>query len=72
MDAEVHGLVLGFFYATIVLHIISHILWREVDLEVIFDGQNLFNVISKDSSSTERRLQIYIAALRKMYGRGEL
>lgn len=36
------------------------------------DSSTVFNVVSKNEQTTEKRLQIYVLALRKIYDDGEL
>lgn len=62
MAAEVHGLVLGFYYAYIVRELVSKILGRNVSIESYGYRKTLFNLIAKYGSTSERRLQIDIFA----------
>lgn len=64
MTAEVQVLVIGFDYLYIVRHILREIIDRLVDVEAYKDSRTLLNTLLKDGRNTERRLQIYISALR--------
>lgn len=72
MAREVHELVLGFYYAMILLHLVSQLPARSVTLEAFVDSNTLFDVIGKDARTTEGRLSIDISALRESYETGEL
>lgn len=70
--AEVHSLILGFYYAHILCDQLTEMLHRDVDIDVFLDSRTILDVIAKDSGTSERRLQIDILSLREIYGNGEL
>ena len=72
MAAELHALVLGFDYAFLVKDLVEEILGRKIVVEAMVDNKSVFNVIAKDGKTAERRLQIYVLALRQSYDLGEL
>lgn len=67
MDAEIHGLVLAFYYAYKIKHIIGELLNQYIALQSYIDSLTVFDVIANDVNSSERRLQIYIHVLRQAY-----
>lgn len=72
LAAEMHGLTLGFDYAFVIKTMLEEIIGRTVQVEALIDSKTLFNVIAKDASTAERRLQIDALALRESYSIGEL
>lgn len=72
LAAEVHGLLLGFDFGLLVKDLLEEILGRTLLMEAMVDSWTLFSVIAKDAPTTERRLQIDVAALRESYAKGEL
>lgn len=72
MAAELHALTLGFDYAFVIKDLLEDILGRKIKIEALIDSKTVFNVITKEGSTTERRLQIDILALRQSYDIGEL
>lgn len=72
LAAEVHGLVLGFDYAFVLWEMLTELLDRDVKIEALVDSNTLFDVISKDASTTERRLQIDVLGLRVSHENEEL
>lgn len=72
LDAEIHGLVLGFDYAVVIQHLISRLLGKSIEREAFVDSKTLFKVVAKDRSTSEKRLMIDISALKQSYESGEL
>lgn len=72
MAAEMHGLILGFDYAYIIQDMLQEILGTKYEIEVMTDSRTLFNVVTKDAMTTERRLQIDILQVRESYDNGEI
>lgn len=70
LAAEVNGLVLGFDFLFVIRQLLFKLLGRWLRVEAFTDSKTLFNSISKDGSTTERRLQIYIFALKESYACG--
>lgn len=50
----------------------TDVLGRYLKIESYADSKTLFDVIEKDSGTTEKRLQIDIFSLRESYAKGEL
>lgn len=71
MSSELHALILGFDYAFIIRNLLEEILGRKVRLDAYVDIKTVFDVISKDGNTTERRLKIDTFALRESYERGD-
>lgn len=67
MASEGHVLVLGLYYSFIINQFFLYILGREVVLESYKYSKTIFKVLHKNSSTTERRLQIDIFGLRESY-----
>ena len=72
MAAELHALTLGFDYAIIIREMLNEILGRMLKIEAMIDSKTVFNVIAKDSQTTERRLQIDALGIRQSYNTVEL
>lgn len=51
---------------------ITQIVGRELEMDAYFDSRTLIHVVTKYAGTTEKRLQIYIAAQCKSYERGDL
>lgn len=64
MAAEVQALVLGFYYAFLVIYLIKDLFGRNVDLETMIESRFAFKVVATNGKTAERRLQIYALALR--------
>lgn len=62
-----HGLSLGFDYAYIIKTLLEEFLCRTVTMEALRDRKMLLNLIAKDASTTDRRIQIHIIELRETY-----
>ena len=72
MAAELLGLSTGFDEAFCVKHMIEEIMGIRIPLHVYIDSRTTFNCISKNSSTTENRLQIDAASLREAINNGEI
>lgn len=72
MAAEVHALVLAFDFGYIIRDATEQLLDRRIEMEAFVDSRTLFNVVAKNGSTTERRLQIDIMASKKSYPPEEL
>lgn len=72
MAAEVPSLILGFDLYFVMRDMITDIMGNRIPLEDYVDNRTVFEVIAKDAITTERRLQIDVAALKESYIRGEL
>lgn len=58
MAAKVHELFRGFDFHILIKDLAQEILGRDVKLESLVDSITLFNDISKDGSTAERRLRM--------------
>ncbi len=72
MAAEVHGLIYGFDNAFVAKEMLREILGENLPIDGIVDSRTLFNVVAKNSSTLEKRLQIDVHSLRESHDRGEL
>lgn len=72
MASEVHALIHAVDIGMIVRDALNELLNRNVEMEAFVDSRTLFNVVTKNSNTAERRLQIDIFALRESYKNGEL
>lgn len=63
---EVHALVHAFDSTLVHRKALEELLNRPVEVEAILDSRRLFNVIAKNSSRVERRLQINVCTLREI------
>lgn len=72
MAAEVDALVNAINNGYVICEVLEWTLERTIDIEAYVESCTLFNVVEKDSSTAERRLQINMFALRKTYGRREM
>lgn len=70
MAAEVQVLVLGFDFASMMKDLVYDILKRKLSSEEIIDSKTAFNILAKDVK--QRRLQIYILALKQSFDIGKL
>lgn len=64
LASEFHYIIVGFDFAYILRNLMSDMLGREVEVETLVDSKTVFEIISKDGNSTERRLKIDVFALR--------
>lgn len=72
MAAEIHALSYGFDCAIITKSIIEELVQRSLPLHAYVDSKTLFNVIAKDASTTEKRLQIDVHVIRESRDKREL
>lgn len=72
MAAWVQALVHGVDYAHLDRNVVSELLGRELEVKVMIDSNNFFNVVAKDRKTTERRFQIDGLVLHQSYDMGEL
>lgn len=72
LAAEVHTLTSCYDYSYSIAHVLSSILNRKVPIEIFTDSKSIFETVSKLTSITEKRLLIYLLALRKAYTSGEI
>jgi len=72
MAAEIHALVYGFDNGYVAQNFLSEILDQNVPIDGFVDSRTVFNVVAKQSSTLEKRLQIDVFALRESNTRGEL
>lgn len=72
LAAELHARTLGLDYAFVVKALIEEILGRAITVEALIYSKTIFNVIAKDASTQEGRLQNDVLALREFQVLGEL
>ena len=72
MASEIHGLLYGFDQAYVAQQILQETLDVPIPIDAYVDSKTLFNVIAKQSSTTEKRLQIDICSLKESHARNEL
>ncbi len=70
--AELLALMEGFDVAFTVKHAMREIHQRDVPLDIFTDSRTVFNIVAKDASSLEKRLQIGAFALRESHCREEI
>lgn len=72
LAGEVMAFTAGFDAAFIIKYDLSRILNRRLSLYMITDSRGLFDMITRNSYSAEKRLMIDLAALRESYRRREI
>lgn len=72
MIAEVHALVWAFDHRYFVRQALEELLGRQVEMESFVDSRTLFNIIAKNNSTAQGRLQINVWVLKESYKRGQL
>jgi hypothetical protein len=72
LGGEVLAFADAFDYAFTLRHDLEHMLGRSIPLSMLTDSKSLFDVISKSSTTLERRLMIDIAVSREAYNTQEL
>lgn len=69
--AEIYALIHAVNIDMIIRDALNERLRRSVGIQAFVDSWTLFNVVSKNRNTVERRLQIDIFALKENYQRGE-
>lgn len=72
MAAELHALFYGFDSAYVARDILHELRGRKLDIDGYVDSRTVFNVVAKNSSTLEKRLQIDVHELRESHRKGEL
>ena len=72
MAAELFALIYGFDHSFTVRDALHQTTGQLIPIYAFGDSRTVFNVIAKQSSTTEKRLQIDVNALRESYRKGEL
>ena len=72
MAAEVLGLLYRYDNAYVAAHMLSEIFGRQIPIDIFIDSRTLFNVVAKNGSTTEKRIQIDVHALRESHKKNEL
>jgi hypothetical protein len=72
LAAELYALVLGFDHSVLVREICTEILERAVSIDGMIDSHTLFDIVTRLSSPTEKRLGIDIYSLQESHRLGEL
>jgi len=72
MAGEVYAFSSGLDYGFMLKHDLECIYKQSIPMTLLSDSKQMFDVITKASHTTERRLMIDIAASREAYNRGEI
>jgi hypothetical protein len=72
LAAELYALVLGFDHSVLVREICTEILERAISIDGMIASQTLFDIVTRLSSPTEKRLGIDIYSLQEPHRLGEL
>lgn len=72
MGGECYAFADAFDFAFSLRHDMQKIMSKRIPLQLYTDSDSLFKVISKNSSTTERRLMIDLQATREAYGNKEI
>ena len=72
LGAELYAFADSFHVAYMLKHDLQSIMKRHIPLTMLTDSKSLFNVITKCSSTSEKRLMIDICALREAYASQEI
>eukprot|EP00180_Rhodochaete_pulchella_P000372 Plantae.Rhodophyta-Rhodochaete_pulchella.ctg12617.p2 GENE.Plantae.Rhodophyta-Rhodochaete_pulchella.ctg12617~~Plantae.Rhodophyta-Rhodochaete_pulchella.ctg12617.p2 ORF type:complete len:137 (-),score=21.90 Plantae.Rhodophyta-Rhodochaete_pulchella.ctg12617:1933-2343(-) len=72
MAGETYAFADGFDSSFMIRYDLELILKQEIPLTMLTDSKQVFDVITKASHPTERRLLIDIAAAREVYNRNEI
>ncbi len=72
MAGEVYAFSAGFDQAYTMKHDLERIFHQSIPLIMFTDSKQLFDVITRASHTTKKRLMTDIAAARKAYGRHEM
>lgn len=67
LASEVHGLVQGFFVSFDIHHMLKEVLRKKLKIEAYVDSRSVFDVVSNQGKTVEKRLQIDIQALKESY-----
>lgn len=70
--SEIHAVILGFHIRSLMQSLLEDVTGRKAPIEAYVSLNTVFDMISKESNSTECRLQIYIATISESYEEGEL
>lgn len=68
---EMDAILLRFDQTYAICHFKEEIMVQKIELHVIMDCKNVYNIISKESKTHARRIQIYRSDLRESYENGE-
>lgn len=72
MAAQVHVLVLALDMGMVVVEPLSELLHLNVEMEACVDSRTLFNFVTGNSNTAERRIQIDALALKESYKKERL
>ena len=67
LGAEIYAFADAFDYAYVIRHDLEEIMEQKVPLQMLTDSRSLFDVIVKNSTTSERRLMIDIKDVRESY-----
>ena len=72
LGAEIYAFADAFDAAHALRSDLKDMLSKEVPLQMYTDSKSLFDVLTKNSSTLEKRMMIYLAASREAYKSGEI
>lgn len=72
MTAEIHRIAYGYGNAFVARSELQKILGQNLPIDTYVDTRTVLNVITKNASTLEKRLQIDVRKLRKSHTRDEL
>lgn len=72
MAAEIHGLLHGYDQAVCIQHLLNQLLGFNFEIHVLIDSKTLFNVVTKEGPTLEKRLQINVWEIRESFSNGKL
>lgn len=72
MGGEVYAFADGFDFGITIRHDLQRIIGKKLSLSIFTDSKCLFDVITKHTTTTEKRLMIDIKAVREAYERMEI
>lgn len=72
LGGETYAFADGLDYGLSLKHDLEQMLGRKLGLRMFTDSKSLFDVISKNSTTTEKRLMVDVQAMREAYERMEL
>ena len=72
LGGETYAFADGFDFAYLMRHDLQRMLKRKIPLTMITDSEQLFKVIIKSTTTTEKRLMIDVETARAAYNEGEI
>lgn len=72
MAAKIHGLIYGFDSSIYIQTLLQELTVFNFEIHGVVDSKTLFNVVTKDGSTLEKRLQIDVWPIKESFSRGQL